>query len=131
MSELVGTTGALLEVAADIQLDWSRTGLQGGFLARNLADGAQLGFDIDRPLPLASVVKVPQALVLLDRIDQGDLDPGQRMLIDPEERTPGPAGLSLFTHPSTVAVGDLITLALSISDNAAADALFRLVPRRR
>ncbi|MCE0448234.1 class A beta-lactamase-related serine hydrolase [Streptomyces tricolor] len=49
--------------------------MHGSFLARNLDTGEQLGFDIDESTPLASVVKVPLALVVLDLIEQGELDP--------------------------------------------------------
>lgn len=128
---LVGPTADLLDVAADVRTDWTRTGLHGGFLARHLATGAQLGFDPTRPLPLASVVKVPIALVLYDLIDHGELDAAMPIRLEPAVRTPGPAGLSLFQHPCTVAVADLIIMMLSISDNAAADALLDLVPPDR
>lgn len=124
---VAGTSAELVRVAADIARDWRRSGLTGGFLARHLASGSELGFDVHRVLPLASVVKVPIALVVLDRISRGVLDPGCAVELDPVLRTPGPSGLSLFTHPATVAVRDLVTLSLSVSDNAATDALLGLV----
>lgn len=123
----VATSAELLRVATDISRDWARTGLSGGFLARHLDSGDELGFDLHRVLPLASVVKVPIALVVLDRIARGVLDPGRPVQLHPARRTPGPSGVSLFAHPTTVAVRDLVTLALTISDNAATDALLDLV----
>ena len=123
----VATSAELLRVATDISRDWARTGLSGGFLARHLDRGDELGFDLHRVLPLASVVKVPIALVVLDRIAGGVLDPGRPVQLHPARRTPGPSGVSLFAHPTTVAVRDLVTLALTISDNAATDALLDLV----
>ena len=127
-TEAVGTSVELLRVATDIRRDWTHSGLSGGFVARHLARGDELGFDLHRVLPLASLVKVPIALVVLDRIARGELDPGHPVELDPTRRTPGPSGVSLFTHPATVAVRDLVTLALSVSDNAATDALLELVP---
>lgn len=124
---VAGTSAELVRVAADIARDWRRSGLTGGFLARHLASGSELGFDVHHVLPLASVVKVPIALVVLDRIARGVLDPARPVELDPAHRTPGPSGLSLFTHPATVAVRDLVTLSLSVSDNAATDALLGLV----
>ncbi|GAA3700655.1 serine hydrolase [Microlunatus aurantiacus] len=124
---VAGTSGALVRVAADIAQDWRRSGLAGGFVARHLDSGSELGFDVHRVLPLASVVKVPIALVVLDRISRGVLDPGCAVELDPVLRTPGPSGLSLFAHPATVAVRDLVTMSLSVSDNAATDALLGLV----
>nr|WP_269449971.1 serine hydrolase [Auraticoccus cholistanensis] len=97
-------------------------------MARHLDSSEQLGFEVDRAVPLASVAKVPLALVAYDQIVAGQLDPAQPVELRPEERTLGPTGLSLFEHPCTVAVGDLITMALAVSDNAATDALMRFVP---
>jgi beta-lactamase class A len=127
-TEVVGTSAELLRVAGDIRRDWAHSGLSGGFVARHLDRGDGLGFEPHRVLPLASLVKVPIALVVLDRIARGVLDPGHPVQLDPTRRTPGPSGVSLFCHPATVAVRDLVTLALSVSDNAAADALLELVP---
>jgi len=67
----VAGDGALLEVAETIAADWAALGMRGSFLARRLDTGDQLGFDVETPVPLASVVKVPLALVVLDRIAAG------------------------------------------------------------
>ncbi|MFF4569447.1 serine hydrolase [Streptomyces sp. NPDC001410] len=124
----VAGDGALLDVAEAIAADWAALGVRGSFLARNLDSGEQLGFDVDEMIPLASVVKVPLALVVLDRIAAGELDPAHPVTVDPATNSVGPTGLAAFRHPATVAVGDLLLLMLSVSDNAAADALFGLVP---
>ncbi|WP_037855054.1 serine hydrolase [Streptomyces sp. NRRL S-340] len=126
-AHLVGE-GALLDVAEAIAADWAAIGVRGSFLARDIDTGEQLGFDADVPLPLASVVKVPLALVVLDRIAAGDLDAGLGVTLDPATSSVGPTGLAAFRHPATVAVGDLLHMMLTVSDNAAADALFGLVP---
>ncbi|MFJ9818665.1 serine hydrolase [Streptomyces sp. NPDC101151] len=124
----VAGDGALLDVAEAVAADWAALGVRGSFLARHLDSGEQLGFDVDESVPLASVVKVPLALVVLDRIAAGELDPALPVTVDPAESSVGPTGLAAFRHPATVAVGDLLMLMLSVSDNAAADALFDLVP---
>lgn len=124
----VAGDGALLDVAEAIARDWAALGVRGSFLARNIDSGEQLGFDVDERLPLASVAKVPLALAVLDRIAAGHLDPAHPVTLDPARSSVGPTGLAAFRHPATVAVGDLLLLALSVSDNAAADALFDLVP---
>jgi beta-lactamase class A len=43
-------------------------------------------------------------------------------------KAPHPVGIGRFAHPVTIAIDDLLYLAIAISDNAAADALFALVP---
>ncbi|MEU6591822.1 serine hydrolase [Streptomyces sp. NPDC046881] len=123
-----GDDTALLDVAEAIAADWAALGVRGSFLARNLDTGQQLGFDIDESTPLASVAKVPLALVVLERIATGDLDPALPVTVDPGTSSVGPTGLAAFRHPATVAVADLVLLMLSVSDNAAADALLGLVP---
>ncbi|MGW0414605.1 serine hydrolase [Streptomyces collinus] len=120
--------GSLREVAEEIARDWSALGVRGSFLARDLDTGDQFGFDVEVPVPLASVVKVPLALVVLDLIADGELAPALPVTVDPATSSVGPAGIAAFRHPVTVAVGDLLLLMLSVSDNAAADALFDLVP---
>ncbi|MDX2591572.1 class A beta-lactamase-related serine hydrolase [Streptomyces sp. WI03-4A] len=120
--------GLLLEVAEAIARDWSALGVRGSFLARDIDTGEQLGFDAEEPVPLASVVKVPLALVVLDLIADGGLDPALPVTVDPATSSVGPTGVAAFRHPVTVAVGDLLLLMLSVSDNAAADALFDQVP---
>ncbi|MFI1198206.1 serine hydrolase [Streptomyces sp. NPDC020883] len=118
----------LFDVAEAVAAEWAAVGVRGAFLARNLDTGEQLGFDVTELVPLASVAKVPLALVVLDRIATGELDAARPVVVDPATSSVGPTGLAAFRHPATVAVGDLLLLMLSVSDNAAADALFGLVP---
>ncbi|GEK01457.1 serine hydrolase [Streptomyces sp. NPDC003388] len=120
--------GPLLDVADAIARDWAALGVRGSFLACDIDTGDRLGFDTEEPVPLASVVKVPLALVVLDLIARGGLDPARPVTVDPATSSVGPTGIAAFRHPVTVAVGDLLLLMLSVSDNAAADALFDLVP---
>ncbi|MDO0924434.1 serine hydrolase [Streptomyces sp. TG1A-8] len=124
----VGGDGGLLALAEETARDWADLGVRGAFLARNPDSGEELGFDVDEAVPLASVVKVPLVLAVLDRIATGELDPARPVTVDPATSGVGPTGLAAFRHPATVAVGDLLFLMLSVSDNAAADALFDLVP---
>jgi beta-lactamase class A len=124
----VAGDGELLEVAETIAADWAALGVRGSFLARDLDTGGHLGFDVDVPVPLASVIKVPLALVVLDLVARGDLDAARPVTVDPATASVGPTGLAAFRHPATVAVGDLLLLMLAVSDNAAADTLLDLVP---
>jgi beta-lactamase class A len=117
------------QVVGGLRKRLAEAGLSGSFLVRDLADGREVGIEPDVVYPIASLVKVPLAVAVLDRILAGELD-GARMI----DVRPGPpaagfeAGLSQFRHTARIAVDDLLYLAVAISDNPAADALFELVP---
>jgi Beta-lactamase enzyme family len=123
----VATTSDLLPVAEAIAREWERVGVAGHLLARNIDTGEELGFDIDRLVPLASVVKVPIGLTVLHLIARGDLDAARQITVDPDTSSLGPTGVAAFRYPATVAVGDLVLQMLTVSDNAAADALLDCV----
>ena len=122
----VATTPRALTVAEGIVRDWEQLGISGHFLARNVDTGEEFGFDVDTPVPLASVIKVPLALVVLEAIAHGDLDAAAPMLVDPA-RSVGSTGVSAFRFPATITVADLVLMTLSVSDNASADVLIELV----
>lgn len=105
-------------------------GLSGSLLVRHLGTGHELALDADRPFPLASVAKLPLAAAALDAAHQGKLDLNKPVDIDDSNRSLGGPGTARFTHPATIALGDLIRLAIEISDNSAADAIFGLVSPR-
>jgi hypothetical protein len=49
-------------------------GLTGSFLVRDLATGEEIGLDPDRDYPIASLVKIPLALAVLERVEDGRID---------------------------------------------------------
>jgi beta-lactamase class A len=124
---LLGSTPEGIELAARVESEFADAGAGGSFLARNVHTGEEIGFGVDRMIPLASVAKVPVALVAYDRIADGVVDPSHPVTIDPRYSTPGPTGTAVFRHPATIALEDLLLLMLSISDNAAADAVIDLI----
>ncbi|WP_299053661.1 serine hydrolase [uncultured Nocardioides sp.] len=132
--DLVGGDGAALGVAQEVAGAWHDAGLSGAFLARHLGTGAEIGIDVDRQLPLASLVKLPLALAVLDAAARGELGPrgeAEPVEVDPATATRGRTGFGAFRHPATVALGDLVDSVLTVSDNAAADLLFDRLPPER
>lgn len=113
---------------ADLVRQLDRAGLEGWFLVRDLDTGDELAIEPDVQLPLASLVKVPLAVVTLEACRTGRLDPRRRIEVGPGAGLPGPAGVSGFRHGAAIAIEDLAYLAVSVSDNAAADALLALTP---
>jgi beta-lactamase class A len=104
-------------------------GLSGSFLVRELATGEEIGLDPEAEFPVASLVKVPLAVAVVSRMHEGRLDGATVIEVRPGPAVPGgPGGLSQFRHPARIALDDLLYLSTAVSDNAAADALFELVP---
>jgi beta-lactamase class A len=122
----VASTPPGLSVAEAIARDWEYLDISGHFLARNIDTGEELGFDVRAPVPFASVIKVPLALVVLEAIARGEIDPATPIVVDPA-RSVGSTGVSAFRFPARIAVADLVLMMLSVSDNASADALIELV----
>jgi beta-lactamase class A len=120
------STLALLD---DVRRRLADAGLRGSFLVRDLDTGAEVAIDPGAELPLASLAKIPLAIAVLERIREGRLDGAAPVDVAPVEVVvPGPMGLSRFRHPARIAVEDLVYLSTAVSDSAAADALFDLVP---
>ncbi|HEY9365124.1 MAG TPA: serine hydrolase [Agromyces sp.] len=119
------TDRAVLRDAAEVL---SSAGLRASIVVRDLGSGRQLSIAADDAYPLASVVKLPLALAVLQCIDEGRLDPARPVTLRPDDRTPGLVGYCRFQHPTTVSVEDLLYMAVCLSDDTAADALFDLCP---
>jgi len=118
--------GARLERELRASLD--EAGLRGSFLVRDLDTGEELGLDADIELPVASLVKVPLAIAVANRFVARTLDPAARIEVAPGRvTTEGPGGITRFRHPVQIALEDVLYLAVCLSDNIAADALFDLV----
>lgn len=120
--------GARLERELRTSLD--EAGLRGSFLVRDLDTGEELGLDADVERPVASLVKVPLAIAAAERFASGALDPAAALEVAPGRVTAadGPGGITRFRHPVRIAVEDVLYLAVCLSDNVAADAIFDLVP---
>ncbi len=102
---------------------FDEAGCIGSLHAVRLSDGAEVSHDADRPHVLASVVKVPIGLEFYAQADDGRVDPTEMVALVPALRTPGPVGISQFEDTVTMSLRDLSYLMLTISDNAAADAV--------
>lgn len=121
-------TSSTARLLRDIRADLDSAGLTGWFLVRDLDSGEEIGIDPDTVVPLASLVKVPLAAAVIDRVAEGDLSEETPMnLTGGGGSETGPAGVSRFRFPATIALADVVYLSTCLSDNVAADALFDLV----
>lgn len=102
-------------------------GLEAAWQVSDLSSQATVGEHVDEPLPMVSLVKVVWLLVLLRLVDRGDLDPSAPVTLTPDGRARGTTGVSAMSDPVTMSLRDAAYLALTISDNAAGDALYDAV----
>lgn len=76
---------------------------------------------------IASLYKLPLAIIWADLVAAGDLDPRDRVTVRPGDQSPGPTGLSVLADEVTLSQRDTVRLMLALSDNAAADVILNLV----
>ncbi|HVB10342.1 MAG TPA: serine hydrolase [Bacillota bacterium] len=107
---------------------FAEAGCEGFLVAKRLGGpGAAVALAGDSPVALASVFKIAVALAFERLVAAGELDPATRVHLLPETRTPGPTGLSVCADPAELSARDLAYFMMSLSDNAATDALIDLV----
>lgn len=107
----------------DIAACFAAAGCAGALHVAALDGDDSIGLDADRPMVMASTVKPLIAIEVFDQIAHGKLDPARRFRIEPGQATAGGPGITNFQYPVEIAVRDLATLMLTISDNTATDLL--------
>ncbi|MFC5234234.1 serine hydrolase [Pseudonocardia zijingensis] len=114
--------------AQAIRRAFADAGVQGVLHAMPLGCPArEVEVDPDEPVVMASVYKLPLLVAFCRLVDAGELDPRERLTVDPAERTTGPTGLSIMRDPVTMSWRDLACSMIAVSDNAAADVVLRRV----
>ncbi len=93
----------------------------------HLESGRSLFLNKSERFPMASTFKVPVAVEVLHRIDQGDFTLDSMITIQPGDLHPGSGTLTnLFDNPGVVlSVRNLMELMLRISDNSASDLMLK------
>ncbi|EHR62540.1 serine hydrolase [Saccharomonospora cyanea] len=99
------------------------TGVHAQVHARCLATGRQTGVGSGERAVLASVVKVPLVLEFARQVAAGQLDPADRVRVSAEDRLGG-TGTAGCADDVELSLRDAAFLAMSVSDNSAADLLF-------
>ncbi len=100
-----------------------------GVAANHLETGAQVRHNADETFFTASTLKIPLLLELYRQIDQGKVDPSQRVEIVDDMRVNGSGVLKELEPGLQPTVHDLATLMIIISDNTATDILYEMVGR--
>ena len=83
--------------------------------------------DADRPLPAASLIKVPILAAALWAVHRGELDLAKRYAIRIRDRAGGSGVIQTLRRGLHLTVEDLLTLMITISDNTATNRIIDLV----
>ena len=102
---------------------FAAAGVQGFLHARRVGTDAEAGLSADEPVVLSSVVKVPLVLEFARQVAAGQLDPADRVRATAADRLGG-TGTAGFADDVEFSLRDAALMALSVSDNTAADLLF-------
>ncbi len=118
-----------MSTTADIRARFAAAGVRGWLHAVDITarPGPDIAVGADDPVPMASVYKLPLLVAFCRAVDDQALDPVTPLTLEPGTRTSGPTGLSIMLDPVTMSLRDLAASMISVSDNAAADALLRVV----
>lgn len=104
-----------------------RVGGEVGFSALHYESGLQVSFNGDQRFPMASVSKVPMALEFMRRVDAGEIDLTETIVVTPQHFRPGHSPLAGWrTRPVQRTVDSLFSLMLRSSDNTATDVILNM-----
>jgi beta-lactamase class A len=101
---------------------FDQAGVSGWLHAVDIDSGAEIGAGADEPVTLASVAKVAFLVALHRAADAGRLRLDDQVMLG-SDRTTGVAGLGAMHDEARLSLQDLALLMITISDNAAADAV--------
>ncbi|MGW2862206.1 serine hydrolase [Streptomyces sp. NPDC001205] len=99
-------------------------GLTGSLCATDIDTGDDITLAADTPVSTASVHKLCLVATLYREAAAGRLDPSTPLDIPATGRAPGPTGLAVMRDAARLSLRDLASLAIAVSDNAAADLLW-------
>ena len=102
-------------------------GADGSVHAREIDGDREVGLGEDELVVQASIFKIAVALELFRQAETGRIDAAQRVRLRPGESAPGPTGLSNARDEVELSLRDCAYLMLTISDNAATDAVLERV----
>lgn len=104
----------------------AEAGATGVLHVRGLDGGGEIAIDADVPAVLASVFKLPIVVAYARAVAAGTLDPGERTTVTARDRSGG-VGTAGCADDVEMSWRDLALFMMSMSDNAATDALLRRV----
>lgn len=122
------TTPAMAELQARLEAHARATGGTVGLRAVHLETGETVGLRANERFFMSSVTKLPVSVAVLRRVDRGEIRLGDTIKLPPSAMSVGHSPIR-EAHPNgtRMTVQALLRSAVSDSDNAANDALQRLM----
>ena len=94
-----------------------------GISVRNLATGEQLSIRGGEKYPSASLIKVPILVTLMDEVERGRMELGERSTMIARDRVGGSGILKHLASGAALSLEDLAWLMITLSDNTATNLL--------
>ncbi|MGH3231579.1 MAG: serine hydrolase, partial [Streptosporangiaceae bacterium] len=113
--------------AAAVDRCFREAGCAGSLHVLDLDGAREFGVNADRAFPSASVFKLQVAVAFWLAVDRGELEPEREVRLAPAPRVVGPTGIAQLQDEVRASLRDLVALMLTISDNAATDAVMAAV----
>ena len=98
-----------------------------GIKVIDLATGQSLAVNDELTFAVASSIKIPLLIGMYRRARAGELDVAAPLTVDDRRQAGGSGILQLLDHPVTLAVEDVATLMINVSDNTATNILIDMV----
>lgn len=111
------------EIRRQIGRVFDRAQVDGWLHVVGIEGDAEVDVGADTPVALASVFKLPVLVALHRAAESGTLDLQERIRVPAATRTPGVTGLAALCDDAELSLRDLAQLMITLSDNAAADAV--------
>jgi beta-lactamase class A len=128
VSEIAALSDAAAGRAARrITAAFADAGVTGQLHALDIDTGASISVAATHLAPTSSLHKVCLLATLYREAAAGRVDRTRQVDIPAAERTPGLSGIAVMRDAVRLSLRDLATLAVAVSDNAAADVLWREV----
>ncbi len=105
-----------------------RVGGEIGVSAVHVESGARISYNGGRRFPMASVSKIPMALEFLRRVDAGEIDLEEDLVVPTEDFRAGYSPLAAWSggRDERATVDSLFRLMIRVSDNTATDVILRM-----
>jgi beta-lactamase class A len=98
-----------------------------GIATRSFQTGEEIEINADMIFPTASTFKTVLLYELYRQVDQGRIDPSDRITIEDRHRVPGSGVIQDLDAGASLTIRDVATLMMVISDNAGTDIIFDLL----